>query len=244
MLDDPYQSFYEATVWNDLSTVQSILEQNPEVLNIGTSWGVTALMAATQSEHLDIMKYLLSQPGIAIDGVTQEGETAVHYAVRYRKNNALKLLISAGAKLDSCDIYDASPLWLAVCSNNTQATQILLAQEQIDINQKVACGHILTAACQYSDPQTIISLIDNPKLNLEGAASGSVSCLLKKHHPIRIDILEKLLLRADLDLSICDSNGHFPLTLALQKGLLSIAEKMLVHASLDLEKIWLGIIDN
>jgi len=59
--------------------------------------GTTALMAAAQNDHLEVVRELLAQ-GADVNAKTNKGTTALRVASKNRHNKVRELLVNSGAK--------------------------------------------------------------------------------------------------------------------------------------------------
>jgi hypothetical protein len=89
----------------DLNTVKTIVSEHGVNPNITCSQGLTPVMRACQnlygpvdSSDAELLKYLLSIPGVDIDYPSEEGNrSALHWSVVFGSPTAVELLLAAGA---------------------------------------------------------------------------------------------------------------------------------------------------
>lgn len=94
--------------------------------------GQTLLIIASISGNEVIAKYLIEN-GASLNSVTISKSTALHLAVRYGRNDLVRLLLKSGAQYDLQDFTGYTPLMRAVDIKNTEAMEILLGYP-VDLN--------------------------------------------------------------------------------------------------------------
>ena len=79
------EDFLEAARTGDLEWIQSLLKLDKDLINSTNEDGMTALLIAIESGHLELVQWLLTQGGASIRETQNNGETA--YFVRGRMEN-------------------------------------------------------------------------------------------------------------------------------------------------------------
>ena len=92
------------------------------------------LMVATINGDIDMVKFLLEQK-ITIDAKDICSETALVFAVCYKHNDILSLLIENGADLEVTDADDFTPVFSAMIKMNYEAVKMIVNKGKVDINQ-------------------------------------------------------------------------------------------------------------
>ena len=119
-----------------LEEVRSALNKGENVNSRGPPCKATALMLAMK--HTAIVKLLLEQPLLGVNGRNEDGATALHYAVGDGNTEVLELLLS-DSRLNCVDPGDNSgdtPLMMAVRMKKNTMVRVLLAQGGVDVNRK------------------------------------------------------------------------------------------------------------
>ena len=75
-----------------------------------TDMGSTALHFAALRRDPRFVLFLLQQEGIRMNTINQFGETALHWAVKADREQAISLLLISGARLDLTDSQGALPI--------------------------------------------------------------------------------------------------------------------------------------
>jgi ankyrin repeat protein len=139
------QQLIEAAKREDLSQVRSLLESGADVNTAGDQ-GLTALMAASLSGHLEIAK-LLTGKGANVNAKTHGGWTALMIGVGSHHSAVVELLIEKGAKVDERALDGRTALTEAV-RNDAPDLAMLLLDHGADINARgCTTGHPLGGAC-------------------------------------------------------------------------------------------------
>ena len=98
----------------DVSKIKQFLSEGEDV-NAKDSFGLTALMQASEHEQAEVVKLLLSA-GAEVNVKDKEGKTALHHCAATSNTEVAKLLISAGADGNAKDnqgmtALDVAWLW-------------------------------------------------------------------------------------------------------------------------------------
>ena len=151
----------------------------------GRSQG-TALHAAASAESVACLRLLLATPGIDLDARNKKGETALHVAAAAGANDALAMLLAAGASPHAKDRGGETPLHRATTA---ECIATLVATHGVDVNAATPLG--------YTPLHSLVSL---------GPSSfGSVR---------QVACLKALLSAPGLDLNARDIAGETPLHVA------------------------------
>ena len=85
---------------------------------------VAALFRATREGNTDMVRSLLSAPGIDVNA-TDGGSTPLLEAARYGHDNICRMLIAAGANLKAKDRDGKTALQLAIQGNHDEVVRVL-----------------------------------------------------------------------------------------------------------------------
>jgi ankyrin repeat protein len=86
---------------------------------------VAALFRATREGNTDMVRSLLSAPGVDVNATDERGSTPLLEAARFGHDNICRMLIAAGAKLNARDRDGKTALQLAIQGNHDQVVQVL-----------------------------------------------------------------------------------------------------------------------
>lgn len=117
------QALHYAAMHGDLRSMSWLLEKGANI-NASNSQDATALHLAVSQGHFDITNHLLDHQ-VDIHAKTSTGHTAVYY-VPTGRSDLLRLLLAAGASVDSRSSGRPSPLFLAVASGSLERTAMFL----------------------------------------------------------------------------------------------------------------------
>ena len=129
----------QAIKQGNIDAVKSILEENPDMLDVETPFGTWLQMASAQGK-IDIVKYLLER-GIDVNkctGVTDGG--AIKDAAFKGHLDIVKLLIQNGAVLD-VSTAEKNPLFAAIYNGHFDVVK-LLVENGIDITAAYPIGEL------------------------------------------------------------------------------------------------------
>ena len=86
---------------------------------------VAALFRATREGNTDMVRSLLSAPGVDVNATDERGSTPLLEAARFGHDNICRMLIAAGAKLNARDRDGKTALQLAIQGNHDEVVQVL-----------------------------------------------------------------------------------------------------------------------
>lgn len=110
---------YEITYDVFKQNLDSLLNLIGDV-NIKDENGETALMNATHlPSNGSLLRYLLSKPGIDVNSKDKLGRTALMNAVQMGNDNAVRMLLDAGADVNAQNSSLETPLWIAALYSQT-----------------------------------------------------------------------------------------------------------------------------
>lgn len=117
------QALHYAAMHGDSTSMSWLLEKGVKI-NARNSQDATALHLGVSQGHFDITNHLLDHQ-VDIHAKTSTGHTAVYY-VPTGRSDLLRLLLAAGASVDSRSTGGHSPLFLAVASGNLERSAMFL----------------------------------------------------------------------------------------------------------------------
>ena len=121
--------------------------------------GDTALHEASGRGHLVIVKELLSA-GAKVDVINDEGETAIFWAVRSRRNiDVVKELIDAGAKVNIKSKESKTPLMWASYMGHIDVVKVLI-KAGADVNATDRSGFKAVIYASMMGKSDIVKLLE------------------------------------------------------------------------------------
>ena len=206
--------------------VRFLLEEAGVEVNAKDNRGKSALnYAATRTDEI-ILNMLLSQQGIEVDSRDNTGDTPLRTATTYGHASIAKLLICAGADVNS-QSDDGTPILNAVAYNRLETTLLyLLENSEVDASKMDSMGRTtLSYAAEYGMEKVCRVLLSRKDVS---AATGTNSTPLH-YAVINCDevIFDLLLDRPEVDPDARNSVGRTPLREAVNRSYISIARKLL-----------------
>lgn len=102
--------FMNACQNGNLSSVKSLLEINPQLLNAKDSNNNTGLFNAAKNGCYEVVEYLLSVIGVNVDEQNQDKYTALHISITLGEYDIAELLLAKGANPNVKDWCGYTPL--------------------------------------------------------------------------------------------------------------------------------------
>ena len=124
VLDEQIAKIFDVVNRCDVSTIESILNQNPELLWVRDENQNTLLHHAAARGDEDIIGLLIYK-GLDVNDRNASGSTALHFAALERYD-AVGLLINAGADVNAVNSNGMTPLHYLVAEDDGGIDQALL----------------------------------------------------------------------------------------------------------------------
>ena len=206
-------SLHELAKRGSLEELKHSLEiENTRALKVLNNKGSTLLHAATETNQMAVMQYLLDH-GLDINAVDHEGNTALHVAVRNGCIDAVHLLLNSGASDGVLNSAHDPPLHIAVRSANLA---LVLAFLEHPVN-------ILVRGIRNCTVLHIIAELDN--VEILKAVYGSL-------------LFEKYLSESrNFFVRVVDNDSRTPLHVAARKGSYRVLELM-ISKQLELDSVF------
>ncbi|CAF1166402.1 unnamed protein product [Adineta steineri] len=122
---DFYEEFVKASATGDRKRIEKLLKR-PNIDINGSFAGHTALQAAAQNGHIQIIR-LLIQHNASLEIEDKDGDRAIHHAAFGNEAEVLELLAQAGADLNARNKRRQTALHIGVCKGHVDVCRILLS---------------------------------------------------------------------------------------------------------------------
>ncbi|KAG8442174.1 hypothetical protein GDO86_011104 [Hymenochirus boettgeri] len=121
---DLNEELVKAAANGDSAKVEDLLKRQDVDVN-GQCAGHTAMQAASQNGHVDILKLLLKQ-NVDVEAEDKDGDRAVHHAAFGDEGSVIEVLHRGGADLNARNKRRQTPLHIAVNKGHLQVVKTLL----------------------------------------------------------------------------------------------------------------------
>ncbi len=122
----PTERFFAAIRGGEVSTLRRMVSSGEIDPNTATSFGRTPLMQAVQSGQNDCVRYLLSVANLRqLNAQDANGDTALMYAARQKRDEIAKLLVERGADATIKSKAGESPAEVAFLNDRTAMAKLL-----------------------------------------------------------------------------------------------------------------------
>jgi ankyrin repeat protein len=204
------ESLANAVDVGEISRVQAIIQNSPDLINAPDASGQTLLQTYAGKGDLPVVELLLKN-GAAVNGIKQPDLTPLHFAAGNGRKSVVEFLLSKAAKPDAATASGVTPLHLAVLKGYEQVAKVLLD-----------AGANINAPVQKSVSRTTDTLT---------YSLHTYQCPLHLACQEGYGGLVSLLVSRGADVNAQDGNGGTPLTVAAQANNENIINTLLVaHA--------------
>ncbi len=112
---------------------RTTVPQSPNMVNVNQHWGIQSfnqdqvpMLMALRMRDKEIIALLLHSTNAApIDAVDENGDTALHWAVRMQDTNIVSMVLDAKARVDITNYGGATPIFIAQEMENDALAEIL-----------------------------------------------------------------------------------------------------------------------
>jgi hypothetical protein len=201
------ESLANAVDVGEISRVQAIIQNSPDLINAPDASGQTLLQTYAGKGDLPVVELLLKN-GAAVNGIKQPDLTPLHFAAGNGRKSVVEFLLSKAAKPDAATASGVTPLHLAVLKGYEQVAKVLLD-----------AGANINAPVQKSVSRTTDTLT---------YSLHTYQCPLHLACQEGYGGLVSLLVSRGADVNAQDGNGGTPLTVAAQANNENIVNTLLV----------------
>jgi ankyrin repeat protein len=163
---------------NRLGEVEALFRMARLVINAKNNKGLTALMIAAHKESKDVLRRLLAVPLIDLNAQSDDGATALLWAVRGKKSRSVFILLHDHALITIPDHSGFTPLLMAAKLGSLDIVEQLLQAPAIAINEKVKARDdgdgkeqgmtALTLATLHEHSEVVRRLLNHPGIDIIG----------------------------------------------------------------------------
>jgi ankyrin repeat protein len=153
----------------------------------------TALMAAAQNGHVEVVKRLVANKGIALDQTEAKGCSALHFATANNKPEVVACLLAAGAKVDlMVGQRRLTALMMAAQNGHVEVMEKLVAHKDTALDKTDAEGFsALHWAAEKNKPDVIACLLaaGASMTHLDATGRTALMFAIVKKHAAVVEVL-------------------------------------------------------
>ncbi|KAL7668988.1 hypothetical protein ACOME3_009664 [Neoechinorhynchus agilis] len=171
------------------------------------------------------LQELISKP---VDG-DQYGRTLLHIAA-WSGNGVLSVLLNANPELESQDVFGWTPLWAALYNNKIAGAYLLKEKGALVPQEPSELSFLLVHSVKYNHYDVVSFLFEHGAKVLSDAPEEEVPPLL--HWAVdhsNPELVRILLEKGKADPNTSDSNGWYPLHLAVSHDEANICKLLMEH---------------
>ncbi|XP_058878045.1 E3 ubiquitin-protein ligase MIB1 isoform X3 [Acipenser ruthenus] len=218
---DINEELVKAAANGDLAKVEDLLKR-PDVDVNGQCAGHTAMQAASQNGHVDVLKLLLKH-SVDLEAEDSEGDTPLHDAISKKRDDMLSVLLEAGADVTITNNNGFNALHHAALRGNPSAMRVLLSKlpRPWIVDEKKDDGYTALHLAALNNHVEVAELLvhqGSASLDIQNANQQTALHLAVERQHTQI---VRLLVRAEAKLDIQDKDGDTPLHEALRHHTLS-----------------------
>jgi ankyrin repeat protein len=157
-----FSDIRKAIMDNDITRVQALVAQHPEIVNVKNSSNEGPLYMASYFGYLPIVEYLVNNGAVIDQQETRTGWTSLNIAVNRGHTSVVGFLINAGADWNIATYYGDTPLIIACYKNKNNSHLEIIEMFLIlgvDITVENVAGMNALAYAEDNDDKPVIKLL-------------------------------------------------------------------------------------
>ncbi|CAK9019208.1 Ankyrin-3 (ANK-3) (Ankyrin-G) [Durusdinium trenchii] len=218
---------FVAIMQGDLSRVQELVEEDPEVVNAvneDAEFNYSPLIWAVRSFKAEIAQFLIEK-GADLDRVDEEGYSALMLACENAQPEMAKALVEKGANLDLVNKMGLTALMISVTHNQVETIELLVEHGAALDVQGEGGKTALMMSCRYDQPKVVAAMLAREAgvdlVDEKGWSALMQACLFEQ------EASAVLLIEAGANPDFVSEEGDTALMLALTGDQPSMAELLI-----------------
>jgi ankyrin repeat protein len=196
-----------------LGAIKALVESgaDPDTLIEYGPYKITPLMKACHHGEQEIAQYLLDK-GANVNAVDSDGNTALYTAVLARRVETVRMLISRGAKVNTRNLMDFTPIASAAAAGSTEIVGVL-AEAKADLRAETSGLTPLMFAASGGETEMIQLLVKLGAPVNQPSTGGDTTALISAIYSGKTDAVQALIdLKADVN--VRTKSGNTPVKAA------------------------------
>lgn len=221
-------------VSSDKMETVRILKDKGADLGVTDHEGNTPLLESFKHKKAYEMVRYLIQNGCDIQATNNKQRSAVHYACKQKKNDALLLLLDAGSPFDAPDLHGMTPFTTSAKENSESLTIVLKAMGA-DVNNRNEKGENAVHLVAKNGSLKLTLCLSLFGCTLDQEDNNGVTPLMIACEQKQADIVAFLLSKPDVNVNSISHSGETPTHFTCRSGSLEVL-KLLVEKNAELDK--------
>jgi len=196
------------------------------------NYGITPLLRAAHSGHLDIVKWLLDEGGSLMSETDNDGVTVVHYAASKGHVELVKWLLQRIGTQNQIvkTKYDWTPLHCAAQGGSLIVTQLLVEEYHYDINAKTSNGSTPLLLAAFKGHLNVVEYLFKKGASLKERTRKGFNAFLLATWGGHFSVLKWVYNEDSSLIRSKDAYGNTAVIMAVQFGHLEILKWLITQA--------------
>ena len=229
-----------AVVNNSMELAKILIKNNPKDINTPDKQGMSPLLLAVSLDFAEMAELLLRyEADVNTVRLSNQGESALHVAVRKNSFVMTELLLKSGARPNIATVQQETPLhWATFAKPNQEIIELLLMRgalpNSVDIN-----GHsILHFATYFRSDKIVERILKCPLIEVDSKDKSTKMSPLHLTALFNLESIAQMLIEKKANVNAEDYNRETPLEYAASTDAYEVAELLLKNGATARCKRW------
>ncbi|XP_046562245.1 ankyrin repeat domain-containing protein 50-like [Haliotis rubra] len=192
-------------------------------------FGINILHSACLGGDVEVVKYVLSQNMVDINGRVRCGRTAVMLAAANGHRDVVEMFVDQGATVSFVDEAGNNILHCACRKGDMEAVKYILSQKMVDINSYGPRKKTPVMVAAEHGHKEVVKLLVTHGADLSLSVKGRDNILHIACNRGQFDVVKYLLSLSSVDINSRGYNKRTPLMAAVEHGHKEVVELLVTH---------------